>query len=73
MAVSTNKYASNLVLELYVDTDDEGKDIKKTKSISRIDEMATNEQLYAIGMAIVEVLKYEVIEIRRIDKNVLLG
>ncbi|GAA0730366.1 hypothetical protein GCM10008905_31560 [Clostridium malenominatum] len=73
MAVIADRYDSDLVLELYIGTNDEGKDLKKTKSISKINSTATDEQLYAVGTAIAEVLKYEVIEFRRINKNLLIG
>lgn len=73
MAVISSKYGTGLVLELKVGEDEKGNDKIKNKSISKINRKATDEDLFAVGKAISEVLMYDMLSIRRIDKSTLLG
>ncbi|KAJ50137.1 hypothetical protein BD780_000924 [Clostridium tetanomorphum] len=73
MAVMADKYGSSLVLELVTGQDEKGNEKTKNKSISKISVNATDEDLYAVGQAISEVLMYPMAAVRRIDKSILLG
>ncbi|RXM74720.1 hypothetical protein DP144_12265 [Clostridium tetani] len=73
MAVTTDTYATNLVLELDLGVDEKGKQNRKNKAVFKIDVLAGNEDLYAIGEAVSKVLKYPMISISRVNKNLILG
>lgn len=74
MAVTAIRYASTLGIEVSLGFDEEtNKERKKIKTISKISTVATDEQLYNIGMAIADVLKYELIGFHRTNKNELAG
>lgn len=73
MAVTKDTYATSLVLELDMGTDENGNQKKKNKSIYKIDVLADNEDLYAIGEATSKVLKNPMISISKMTKDLLLG
>lgn len=74
MAVTAIRYASTLGIEVSLGFDEEtNKERKKIKTISKISTVATDEQLHNIGMAIADVLKYELIGLHRTNKNELAG
>ncbi|WP_315115508.1 DUF1659 domain-containing protein [uncultured Clostridium sp.] len=73
MAVVADRYDSDLVLQVVTGVGDDGKEKTKNKTISKISLTATDEDLYAVAVAMADVLKYETISIRRINKNILLG
>lgn len=73
MAVTTDIYSTNLVLELDLGLDEKGKQKKKNKALFKIDVLATDEDVYAIGEAVSKVLEHSMISISRINKNLLLG
>ncbi|MBU5484150.1 DUF1659 domain-containing protein [Clostridium sp. MSJ-11] len=73
MAVVADRYDSDLVLQVVTGVGDDGKDKTKNKTISKISLTATDEDLYAVAVAMADVLKYETVSIRRINKNILLG
>ncbi|MEW9095257.1 MAG: DUF1659 domain-containing protein [Clostridiaceae bacterium] len=73
MAVVADRYDSDLVLQVVTGVGDDGKDKTKNKTISKISLAATDEDLYVVAVAMADVLKYETVSIRRINKNILLG
>ncbi|WP_279146130.1 DUF1659 domain-containing protein [Clostridium tyrobutyricum] len=73
MAVSADKYGTSLALEVIIGQDEKGNDKTKNKTISKISMNATDEDLYAVGSAIADVLKYSMVAVRRVDKSILLG
>ncbi len=73
MAVMADRYGSNLILEVLTGVDEKGNDKTKNKTISKISMNATDEDLYAVGSAIADVLKYSMVAVRRVDKSILLG
>ena len=73
MDVSVETFSTSLVLELDLGLDEEGKQKRKNKSIFKMDVLAKDEDVYAIGEAASKVLEYPMISISRINKNLLLG
>ncbi|MBV1820506.1 MULTISPECIES: DUF1659 domain-containing protein [Clostridium] len=73
MAITKDIYSTSLVLELDLGLDEKGKQKRKNKSLFKLDVLATDEDVYAIGQAAAEVLKDPMVSISRINKNLLLG
>ncbi|GAB5990028.1 hypothetical protein OPLHCY645_22180 [Clostridium tetani] len=73
MAVTKDTYSTSLVLELDLGLDEKGKQKRKNKSLFKLDVLATDEDVYAIGEATSKVLEHSMISISRINKNLLLG
>lgn len=73
MAVTANKMDTDLVLRIKVGVDENGKDIIRSKRFSKVKLDAIDDDLYAVAQAIGTVLNYPIIDITRVDDNVLLN
>ena len=65
MALVLNHLDSRLQIQLHLGVNDEGRDITRTKSFNRIKSDASDEDLYDVAAALVDLQEHPVIAIRR--------
>ena len=71
MAISAEKSPSHLSIVYNNGVDENGKTKKKTKSYAGVKSESTNENLYAVAMAIVDLQKSTPLEVLRKDESTL--
>lgn len=71
MAVIQDKQVGTLKLYLNKGLDVNSKPIKGTKSFAMLKPAATNQNVYDVAMALVNLQKHEVYDIKRLDKTLL--
>lgn len=67
--MENTRVSTSLKLTLIVGTDDEGKTIRKDKSIFKFKPYAKDEDLYNIGMKASELLKHDLLSVGRVNKE----
>ena len=72
MAVISNPLGSRLQLRVITGEDYEGNPIYSTRSYSNIKAATSDEDLYSVGEALVNLQKHELDFIRRIDESILI-
>ncbi|NLJ40368.1 MAG: DUF1659 domain-containing protein [Clostridiales bacterium] len=65
MALEVNSLDSRLQIQFHLGVNEDGKDITKTKSYSRIKDETTHEDLYEVANSLVDLQENPVIAIRR--------
>ena len=65
MALAVNPLDSRLQLQFHLGVNDEGKEITRTKSFSRIRSEVSHEDLYEVANSLVDLQEHTVIAIRR--------
>lgn len=71
MAVIQDKQVGTLKLYLNKGLDVNSKPIKGTKSFAMLKPAATNQNAYDVAMALANLQKHEVYDIKRLDRTVL--
>lgn len=71
MAVIQDKQVGTLKLYLDKGLDSNSKPIKGTKSFAMLRPTATNQNAYDVAMALANLQKHEVYDIKRLDKTLL--
>lgn len=71
MAVIQDKQVGTLKLYLDKGLDVNSKPIKGTKSFAMLKPAATNQNVYDVAMALANLQKHEVYDIKRLDKTLL--
>lgn len=71
MAVIQDKQVGTLKLYLDKGLDVNSKPIKGTKSFAMLKPAATNQNVYDVAMALANLQKHEVYDIKRLDRTVL--
>lgn len=71
MAVIQDKQVGTLKLYLNKGLDVNSKPIKGTKSFAMLKPAATNQNAYDVAMALANLQKHEVYDIKRLDKTLL--
>lgn len=71
MAVIQDKQVGTLKLYLDKGLDQNSKPIKGTKSFAMLKPAATNQNVYDVAMALANLQKHEVYDIKRLDRTVL--
>ena len=72
MAVISNPLGSRLQLRVITGQDDKGNPIYRTRSYSNVKPAASDDDLYSVGNALVDLQKHELDFIRRIDESILI-
>ncbi len=65
MALVVNHLDSRLQIQVHLGTDNDGKEIIRTKSYSRIKSDASDEDLFEVANALVDLQEHPVVAIRR--------
>lgn len=65
MALLINPLDSRLQIQVHLGFDDDGKEITRTKSFSRIKDEVSDEDLYEVANALADLQEHPVIAIRR--------
>ncbi|GAA0179079.1 DUF1659 domain-containing protein [Clostridium sediminicola] len=71
MAVQATKLKSDLVFRVITGQTEEGEDVLRTKSFSKVKTDAIDQDVFDVANAIKEVLAHPVFEIRRVDAELL--
>ena len=65
MALEVNSLDSRLQIQFHLGVNEDGKDITRTKSYSRIKDETTHEDLYDVANSLIDLQENPVIAIRR--------
>lgn len=71
MAVQATKIKSDLVLRVITGQNEEGEDVLKTKTFSKVKTDAADQNVFDVANAIEAVLKHPVFEVKRVDSDLL--
>lgn len=71
MAVQATKIKSDLVLRVITGQDEEGEDVLRTKTFSKVKTDATDQNVFDVANGIAAVLAHPVFEVKRVDSDLL--